>query len=147
MAFYIQDHLVTAGCQFFNPRYTGCLIRVFTTDTPFRGALVLTKYLALLPRRSRSSILVLSRLMNLGSVSFDDSRLGLVRWISTRSRSSTPDLVRWFSCGSRVWLSRLCSHLKKGLSCLVSHLEWRLIQWVIRVFLELAWAMQLDRYY
>ena len=82
MAFYIQDHLVTAGCQFFTSRYTGCPIRVFTADTPFRGALVLMRCLELLPRQSRLLILVSSRSMNLGSVSFDDSRLGLVRRLS-----------------------------------------------------------------
>ena len=64
-----------AGFQFFTSRYTGYPSRVFTADTPFRGALVLTKCLELLPSRSRLSILVSSRSMNLVSVSFDDSRL------------------------------------------------------------------------
>ena len=144
MAFYIQDHLVTAGCQFFTSRYTGCPIRVFTTDTPFRGALVLMRCLELLPRRSRSLILVSSRSMNLGSVSFDDSRLDQVRWFSTRSRLN---LVRWLSItfvDSRLALV-FCSHLKEGLSCHVSHLEWGLVQSVYgpfytRTFLEVIFA-------
>ena len=105
--------------------------RVLTTSVPFRGALMVTEHLELLFRWSCSWI---------------SSCLG--RWFSARSR-----LVRRFLARARSMTlgsisfdeSRLDSHLKGGLSCHVSHLEWGLVQSVYgpfytRTFSEVIFA-------